>query len=156
MSKRKDDGKGVGKEPSKPSRIPAWQELVNLLRTGTYFDKAFIVAKLKAAGYDVDKNNVSYVMTSVRKNGKICVCGDNGYTATPNGHESLVDIRKRRRVSIAWLENIDALIKYVEQKWSNLIGGMDAAEKIELGREIKYNKAAISMLRQIARANGLK
>jgi hypothetical protein len=156
MAKKKDGGNGK-KKPSKPPRIPAWQELVNLLKSGSYFKKVAILAKLKALGYDVNENSVSYVMTSARKRGNLCVyAGSKGYTSTPKGRESLVDIRKRRRISIAWLKNIDALIKYVEKNWGSLTAPMKMTDRNELRNEIKYNKSAVPALLRLASSNGLK
>lgn len=152
MAKKKD-----GKQQAKqPQRIPAWQELVNLLKSGSYVLKVNILAQLKALGYDITENSVSYVMTAARKRGYLCVyTGKSGYTAAPTGVETLGDIRKRRRIANAWLKNIDALIKYAEKNFSSLVQGLKPELASDLRKEIKYNKAAVKQLHQLAATSGL-
>ena len=154
---------GGSKKPPKPSkqpkkpRVAAWQELVNLLKTSQYVQKVQILSQLQALGYHINADSLSYVMTAARKRGKLCVYTGpkNGYTATPDGHEALVDIRKRRRVSFAWLKNVGPVITYVQANIGKLTNGMKPAEAAELRKEIKHNRAAVQQLRMLTKANGL-
>jgi DNA-binding PadR family transcriptional regulator len=119
--------------------------------------KVQILAQLNALGYRLDPGSLSYVMTAARKRGKLCVYTGpkTGYTATPDGHEALVDIRKRRRVSIAWLRNVRAVITYVKANIGRLVNNMKPAEAGELRKEIKHNEAAVRQLDMLTKTNGL-
>ena len=143
MAKRRE-GRGRDKQPKKTPRVPAYKELVAILKKGSYYAKVYIIMQLKAAGYKVDENSVSYVMTSARQHGHLCVYAPKqGYTASPNGKEALVDIRKRRRISDAWLRNVKALVVYVRKNWKSLAAQLDPEVISELKRELSYHSEAI-------------
>jgi len=154
MAKKKSGKSGGKKQP----RTAAWQELVNILKASNYVQKVAIIAKLKALGYDVTDNSVSYVMTAARRQGRLCVYTGpkNGYTATPSGIEALVDIRKRRRISRAWLKNVGAVIRYVKGNIAKLTQGMTPADAAELRKEIKYNEEALKSITRLHQTNGLQ
>lgn len=162
--KRKDAKKGpTKKQPKKQpkkqttTRISAWKELVSILATRRYIDKITIISKLKALGYEFDVDTVSYVMTAVRKNGQLCVyTKDNGYTAIPDGRESLFDIRKRRRISAAWLRNARPLVEYVNDNMAVLTATMTQTDVSELKRELDYHSAVLKSLESIRTRNGLE
>jgi ATP-dependent Zn protease len=149
--------KAAKPQTKKKPRIAAWQELVNLLKASRYVQKVTILAKLKALGYDLNENSVSYVMTAARKQGKLCVYTGpkQGYTSTPSGIEALVDIRKRRRISRAWLKNVGAVIRYVKGNIAKLTQGMTPADTAELRKEIKYNEEALKGIERLHQTNGL-
>ena len=162
MAKKKGDPKKnkrtTKKAAKKPPRIKAWQELVARLSASQYVQKITILAKLKALGYDVTEGSVSYVMTAARKQGRLCVYTGpkTGYAATPSGNEALVDIRKRRRISRAWLKNVTAVIRYVKANQGKLIQGMASEDVAELRKEIKYNEEALKSISRIHQTNGLQ
>jgi len=162
MAKKKDGSKK--KKPSKrpvkkkSPRIAAWQELVAFLKTSKYVQKVQILAQLKSIGYDVTDDSVSYVMTAARKQGNLCVYTGprTGYTATPSGNEALSDVRKRRRVSLAWLKNAIAEIRYVKANKAKLLPYMTATDAIELDKEIRYHAAAVKSAEGLRRTGGLQ
>jgi len=160
--KKKRDSKKEGSAKKtaakKKPHMPAWQELVAMLAGSRYVQKVAILAKLKALGYDVNVDSVSYVMTAARKRGKLCVYTgpDTGYTATPDGDEALKDIRKRRRISAAWIRNVRAVVAYVKKNQARLIASMSADDIIELRKEMKYHAAMLTSIKSHCAANGLK
>lgn len=148
--------KKATEKSGKKLSVPAYKELVALLKKSTYVKKVQIISQLKSAGYDIDEDSVSYVMTMARKQGYLCVyTGKNGYTAKPTGVESLVDIRKRRRISFAWLSNITALVVYVRGNWARLTKGLSPDVVAELRNEIDYNGAALRELGKLSEKFGL-
>jgi hypothetical protein len=154
MAKRRGDGRRK-KRPNSP-KIPAYKELVELMKSGSYYAKVYLIAKLKAAGYAVDETNISYVMTSARKHAHLCVyVPKQGYTSSPNGLESLVDIRKRRRISAAWLRNVVALVAYVRKNWSSLTASMKSEDATALKKELSYHAAAVSSNDDLKKKYGL-
>jgi hypothetical protein len=128
--------------PNKSTGVPIHKALVALLASGThtYYEKSYMVAHLKACGYDVSNASVSYVMTAARKRGNICVFvpAVYGYTSKPSGDAVLRDIRKRRRVSNSWIQNIKALVAYAKKNWYSVTGCMSAKDAAALKQEIKY------------------
>jgi len=143
--------------PQQP-RGPAWKELVAMLAASNYVQKSAIVAKLNALGYNYDKDNVSYVMTSARRRGNLCVFTGKrtGYTATPDGLESLVDIRKRRRISRAWIRNATAVVKYVQANLPKLSANMTTTDLAELRKEVRYHGAVLKNIDALYKQIGVK
>lgn len=128
--------------PKKTPHLPTYVALMTLLKSNvcSYYEKSYIIAHLKSYGYDVSKTNVSYVMTAARRHGNICVFVPKlrSYTAMPIGSEALHDIRKRRRVSNAWIQNIKALVEYATKNWTFVTGSMATKDVYDLKQEIKY------------------
>lgn len=129
-----------------------------MLAASRYVQKVTILAKLKALGYDVNENSVSYVMTAARKKGKLCVYTgpDTGYTAIPDGNEALSDIQKRRRIAAAWERNALAVVDYVKKHMASLAATMSAPDADRLRKEVRYHGEMLKSIENLRTKNGLK
>ena len=159
-SKKKAKKKATSsvKKVARKTSAPAYMALNSILGARRYTKKDMIVAKLLVMGYDTDIDRVSYIMTSARKHGHLCVHvrGKKAYTAVPSGSEAHADMIKRRKISEAWVRNTRPLRDYVVQNHRKISRGLSGAELTELANEVEYNRKLLDAIVRLKRRYSLR
>jgi hypothetical protein len=120
----------------------AYEALVRYLRNGKYWHRKDLATRLKSDGH---VQRVGYVMTKARRNGHVVVLGPEPgtYTSQPTGAEVLKDLRKRRKVSYAWIRNVQAVAGYALSNWGRVTSKLDKDAKLLLRAEIDYLQSMV-------------
>ena len=133
----------------------AHEALSRYLKDGKYHHRDKLAKMLKQDGFE---QRCGYVTTKARRLGAVVVLGpDTGlYTSRPSGIDVLKDLRKRRKISFAYLYNVQVVAAYTVANWTKLVKRLDDDTAEELKGEVEYIQKMIPHLRRIFKKSGLE
>jgi hypothetical protein len=77
------------------------------------------------------------------------------YSSQPSGVEVLKDLRKRRKVSFAWIRNVQAVAAYATSNWGQVTKGLTSAQQTTLRAEIAYIQRMVPYILNTFKRAGL-